>query len=66
MITIAVNSKEYFEKFENINFNKKHKGFRKDVMGMNFESYFSGIIPLCELQNVHDFNEISTKPKKLI
>ena len=37
--TIAVNPKEYFEKFKNRKVNKKHKGVRKDTQGMNFESY---------------------------
>ena len=37
--TIAVNPKEYFEKFKNRKINKKHKGVRKDTQGMSFESY---------------------------
>ena len=37
--TIAINSKEYFEKFNDRNINKKHKGVRRDTLGMNFESY---------------------------
>ena len=36
--TIAVNPKEYFEKFKNRKINKKHKGVRKDTPGMCFES----------------------------
>ena len=35
--TIAVNPKEYFEKFKDRKINKKHKGARKDTQGMNFE-----------------------------
>ena len=37
--TIAINPKEYFEKFKNWEINKKHKGVRRDTPGMNFESY---------------------------
>ena len=37
--TIAINPKEYFEKFKDKKINKKHKGVRKDTTGMNFESY---------------------------
>ena len=37
--TIAVNPKEYFEKFKNRKINKKHKGVRRDTPGMTFESY---------------------------
>ena len=65
MVTIAVNLEEYFEKFKDVNFNKKHKGLRKDVMGINFQSYASKIIPSSELYNVYDCNEIDTKPIKL-
>ena len=37
--TIAINPKEYFEKFKNRKINKKHKGVRRDTPGMTFESY---------------------------
>ena len=37
--TIAVDPKEYFEKFKSRTLNKKHKGVRRDTKGMNFESY---------------------------
>ena len=37
--TIAVNPKEYFEKFRNRKINTKHKGVRRDKPGMCFESY---------------------------
>ena len=37
--TIAVNPKKYFEKFKNRSINKSHKGIRRDIPGMNFESY---------------------------
>ena len=37
--TVAVNPKEYFEKFKNGAINKKHKGVRRDTKGMDFERY---------------------------
>ena len=36
--TIAINSKEYFEKFKNRKINKKHKRVRRDTEGMSFEA----------------------------
>ena len=41
--TIAVNPKEYFEKFRNKDFNKKHKGVKKGTAGMMFENYANQI-----------------------
>ena len=41
--TIAVNPKEYFEKFRDKKINKKHKGVRRDTLGMDFERYASRI-----------------------
>ena len=41
--TIAVNPKEYFEKFKNRKINKKHKGVRRDTKGMDFERYAARI-----------------------
>ena len=46
MITIAVNPKEYFEESRNRGFNKKHNGIRKNVPGMNFDSYTRRILSL--------------------
>ena len=37
--TVAINPKEYFEKFKYKKINKKHKGVRRDTPGMSFESY---------------------------
>ena len=37
--TVAVNPKEYFEKFKDKNINKKHKGVRKNTKGMDFQRY---------------------------
>ena len=41
--TIAVNPKEYFEKFKDKNINKKHKGVRKNTKGMDFLRYANRI-----------------------
>ena len=41
--TIAVNPKEYFEKFKNRDINKKHKGVKKGTRGMMFENYANRI-----------------------
>ena len=41
--TIAVNPKEYFEKFKNKDVNKKHKGVKKGTPGMMFENYANRI-----------------------
>ena len=46
MITIAINTEEYFEQYRNRNFNKKHKGVRNNVPGMNFDSYTRRILSL--------------------
>ena len=48
IFTIAVNPKEYFEKFKNITLNKKHKGVRRDTKGINFKSYAERIETLKE------------------
>ena len=41
--TIAINRKEYVEKFKNRKINKKHKGVRRDTPRVNFESYANRI-----------------------
>ena len=46
--TIAINPKEYFEKFKNRKINKKDKGVRRDTPGMCFESYAMRINTLRE------------------
>ena len=46
--TIAVNPKEYFEKFEDRNVNKKHKRVKRNTRGMDFECYAGNITPLRE------------------
>ena len=39
MITIAVNLKEYFEKFKDKIINEKHESMREDAPGITFESF---------------------------
>ena len=58
--TIAINPKEYFEKFKDRNINKKHKGVRRDAPGMSFENY-AARIPL--LSSIDCKNE---EKKKII
>lgn len=38
-VTLAVNPKEYFEYFKRKCVNKKHKGIKKSLMGMDYENY---------------------------
>ena len=46
--TIAVKTKEYFEKFRNRSINKKHKSVRRDTPEMNFQSFTERIKVLRE------------------
>ena len=39
IIMIALNPKEYYEKFEDHSDNKKDKGLKKSAAGMDFDSY---------------------------
>ena len=50
LCTIAINPKEYFEKFKDRKINKKHKGVRPDTPGMTFESYTERISLLRQLE----------------
>ena len=61
--TITVNPKEYFEKLKNRLINKKHKGVRRDMPGMNFESYAERINVLKETGS--DKNEKKLVQKRL-
>ena len=44
IITIAINPKEYFEKYIDKSINKKHKGAKKGMPGMDFEAYSARIL----------------------
>ena len=70
--TIAVNPKEYFEKFKNRDINKKHKGVRKGTRGMMFENYANrikrlrhdlNISPSCEFVKQKRFEVRNTDMK---
>ena len=39
ILTIAINPKEYFEKYKDFSINKKHKGLKKNKPGMDFEAF---------------------------
>ena len=56
-VTLAVNPKEYFEYFKSENVNKKHKGIKKGLVGMDIENFAERIKPL------YDFDTY-VKPKK--
>ena len=55
LCTIVINPKEFFEKFKDRKTNKKHKGVKRDTLGMTFESYAERISPL---------RQFDTKPEK--
>ena len=57
--TIAINPKEYFEKFKNRKINKKHKGVRRGTPRMNFESYAEKISSIRQI-------DIARNDKKLV
>ena len=56
ILTIAINPKEYFEKYKD--FNKKHKGLKKNTPGMDFETYME------RLATLHKYC-FESKPKKI-
>ena len=48
IITIALNPKEYYERFVDTTCNKKHKGLHKSFPAMDFDSYSSCLSDLTE------------------
>ena len=48
VVTVSLNPKEYYERFIDSSYNKKHKGLSKNVKGMDFESYSSRLSDLTE------------------
>ena len=56
LCTIAINPKEYFEKFKDRKINKKLKGVRRDTPGMIFESY---------AERISSLKQLDTKPQKI-
>ena len=60
VITIALNPKEYYERFNDHSDNKKHKGLKKYTCGMDFDSYSKRLADLTEFSK-----EYFEKPKKI-
>ena len=58
VITIALNPKEYYERFNDHSDNKKHKGLHKSTRGMDFDSYSERLSDLNEF-----FRDYIKKPK---
>ena len=57
LITIALNPKEYYERFANHTDNKKHKGLKKSTPDMDFDSYSNRLSDLTEY-----YSEFLQKP----
>ena len=56
VITIALNPKEYYERFIDHSDNKKHKGLKKSTPGMDFDSYSNRFSDLTEYSNEFLYN----------
>ena len=56
LITIALNPKEYYERFIDHSDNKKHKGLKKSTPGMDFDSYSNRLSDLTEYSNEFLYN----------
>ena len=55
LCTIAINPKEYFEKFKDRKINKKHKGVIRDTPSMTFES---------NIERISSLRQLDTKSEK--
>ena len=53
VITIALNLKEYYERFVDHSDNKKHKGLKKSTRGMDFDSFSSRLADLNEFSKTN-------------
>ena len=62
LVTIAVNPKEYLEKFESENINKKPKGLRKGAKGIESENYSKRINSIKQNET---FSRLSQEKQKL-
>ena len=60
VITIAINPKEYYERFIDHSDSKKHKGIKKSTPGMDFDSYSNRLSDLTEY-----FNEFLTTDNRV-
>ena len=56
LITIALNPKEYYERFIDHSDNKKHQGLKKSTPGMDFDSYSNRLSDLTEYSNEFLYN----------
>ena len=61
VITIALNPKEYYERFINHSDNKKRKGLKKSTPDMDFDSYSSCLCDLTEY--INEFSNKATTEK---
>ena len=61
VITIALNPKEYYERFDDHSDNKKHKGLKKSTRDMDFDFYSSRLADLNEFSK-----EFFKKRKKIL
>ena len=59
--TIAINPKEYFEKFKNRKINKKRKGVRRHTEEMTFKAYANRITSLRQLDCKNDKKKSTQK-----
>ena len=59
VITIALNPKEYYEKYIDHSHNKKHKGLKRGIGGMDFASYSGRLVDL------NEYCRHYLKPKKI-
>ena len=60
-VTIALNPKEYYERFINHSDNKKHKGLKKSTPDMDFDSYSSRLSDLTEYINEFSNKSVAEK-----
>ena len=63
VITIALNPKEYYERFVHYSDNKKHKGIKKLTPDMDFDSYCNRLSDLTEYFN--EFLSTDNKVQKI-
>ena len=61
LCTIAIDPKEYFEKFKDRKINKKHKRVSRDTPSMTFESYAERISSLRQLDTKSEKKKTNTK-----
>ena len=60
-VTIALNPKEYYERFINHSDNKKHKGLKNSTPDMDFDSYSSCLSDLTEYINEFSNKSVAEK-----